>query len=346
MKDDQKNDRNTDEELYTNLIEDSRKEIKDAYSFSDEEQKRIVKIGRNNAKLTNIMVSLAILLLIIPVMTLCTYIYYASGGKANNLIDVAAKTIYVTQPNISVEEMEIEEDIGFFSMHILMDIYKTIGKEDYKAGDYDIYFGLDNPTYAKINYYLDRPLPELPTVETEILSHPEAPIHFNVKEEWDILKELPDGTVSEIYVSLSELMEAEDLMESISSESEVELRWFAVDTGLEEKQMNSEELPISPIGYPAQIDTTTWSPFDGSEQTNEEVFIDILELLKDNEEVAETVAKEKVLEISDRLDYLKKNGIKVYGAVITGPTPELRKLEQMKKIRAMKVGEVKLWNWR
>jgi Sigma factor regulator C-terminal len=136
-----------------------------------------------------------------------------------------------------------------------------------------------------------------------------------------------------------------DALEKLVPE-ETEVRWLAVDTGLEAKQVDSEEVPITSIGYPAQIDMTTWSPFNGRDQSNEEVFIDILELLEKNEDMAEKVSRAKSLEIKKRLSYIKENGIKVYGAVITGPTPELRKLETINKIRGVKVGEVKLWNWK
>ncbi|MEH7011380.1 anti-sigma factor C-terminal domain-containing protein [Neobacillus niacini] len=344
MKDEHNKDRENDENLYKAFLKETKQEFTSTYSLSEDEQRKIVKDGRNTARITNIMISLAILLLILPIMTLFTYMYYGFGGKANNLIDVAAKTIYVTEPNMSLEEIEIEDDIGFFSMRLLFDVYKRIGKEDYKAGDYDIYFALDKPSFPKKNYFLERPLVEIPSVETETLLHPKALIPFNPQEEWNMLNGLPDGSVAEVYVSLSDLMEPDDLKKIMPAETE--LRWFAVNTGMEEGQTDKEGVPITPIGYPAQIDTTTWSPFNGREQSNEEVFMDILALLEKNEDVAEKVARAKSLEIKDRRAYLRENGIQIYGAVITGPTPELRKLEQIKEIRAMKVGEVKLWNWK
>lgn len=275
-------------------------------------------------------------------MTLLTYGYYAFGGKANKLIDVAVKTIYITEPNTSLEEMEIEDEIGFFSMNIFFDVFKRIGKEDYKAADYDIYFALDQPSFPKKNVYLERPLPELPSAETESLVYPKNSITFQKEREWNILKQLPDGTVAEVYLSLSDVMEPEELEDIIPAD--MEIRWLAVDSGIEKKAVDSEGIPIGPIGYPAQIDTSTWSPFNGRE-SNAKVFLEILSLLEKNEQVAETVARAKSLEIGERLAYIEENGIKVYGAVVTGPTPQLRELEQIKEIRAMKVGEVKLWNW-
>ena len=343
MKDHHSKNRDKDDELYKTFLSETKQELKDTHSFSEEEQRKILKVGRNTARNTTIMISLAILLLIMPVLTLMTYMYYGFGGKADQLIDIVSKTVYVTEPNTSLEEMEIEDEIGIFSMHVLFDTYKRIGKEDYKAENYDVYFGLDQPDFPKKNSFLERPLPKGYSVEVERLLHPDATIPFDEDGEWEILKNLPDGTVAEAYVSLTELMEPDDLEKLVPEETEV--RWLAVDTGLEAKQVDSEEVPITSIGYPAQIDATTWSPFNGRDQSNEEVFIDILELLEKNEDMAEKVSRAKSLEIKQRLAYIKENGIKVYGAVITGPTPELRKLETINKIRAVKVGEVKLWNW-
>ncbi|WP_121614469.1 anti-sigma factor [Mesobacillus foraminis] len=344
MTDEQSENFEKEESIYKAFLSDSKRESENNLSFSEDEQRKIINTGKNTARITNIMISLAVLLLIIPVMTLVTYMYYSLGGEANRLIEVAGKTIYVTEPNISLEEMEIEHDIGFFSMNIFFDVYKRIGKDTYKVGNYDIYFALDKPSFPKKNTLLERPLPEIPQVETEILLHPKANVPFNRDSEWEILKGLPNGTVAEVYVSLNKLMKPEDLKSILQTDTEI--RWLAVDTGLEAKQVDSEGVPITPLGYPAQIDSTIWSPFNGREQNNEEVFKDILSLLEKNEDVAEKVARAKSLEIKERLAYIEENGIKVYGAVITGPTSELRKLEQISEIRAMKVGEVKLWNWK
>jgi hypothetical protein len=331
-----------DESIYQQLISNSRIEMEQIHGLSDEGQKKIIQSGKNRARMTNIMISLACLLFILPVLTLGTYLYYAIGGRANHLMDVAAKTIYVTEPNMSVEEMELEEDIGIFSMDIMFDVFKRIGSEDYKAGEYSIHFYLDQPNFPKKEWKLDRPLAEVQMPETEVMVHPKNDVPFDTQSQWDLLKGLPDGTVSEVYLSFSKIMRPKEVEELLSMD--VESRWYAVNSGLESKGFDKEGLPVSPIGYPSQIDTTTWSPFNGRE-SNEKVFLDILKLLAKKEEVAVKVARAKSLNLDERISYIEKNGIEVYGAVVTGPTAELRKLEQIKDIRAMKVGEVKLWNW-
>lgn len=338
---DEKNKFENEEDAYQSYLKDSLNGMKDWQPYTNEAQTEIVQIGKQRARKTNIMISLAILLLIVPIMTLATYLYYGIGGRANNLIDVVTNTIYVTEPNMSLERLNLEDDIGFFSMNITFDVFKRIGKEDYKAGNYDIDFILDQPNFPKKNLLLERPLAENPSEETEVMVHPDANPRFSTKDNWDILKKIPDGTVAEVYVSLDHVMKPEELRKSLPKG--MDLRWLAVDTGLESKQVDDEGVPITPLGYPAQSDSTTWSPFKNGD--NEKVFIDMLTMLKKNEDVAEKVARAKSLSLNSRLAYIKANGIKVYGAVITGPTEELRKLEGLKEIKELKVGEVKLWNW-
>ncbi|MFE8696074.1 anti sigma factor C-terminal domain-containing protein [Cytobacillus sp. FJAT-53684] len=333
-----------DKELYQSFLNESMQDYGKSHIIPKKNQKRLIKAGRNHALRTNIMISLAVLLLIVPVLTLSSYLYYAFGGKANHLIDIATKTIYVTEPNMSLEEMELEEDIGFFTMNVYFDVFKWIGKEDYKAGAYSVRFALSNPNIPERDMKLERPLPNIGGMETDMLYHPDGPYGKTAYSDWDILKHLPDGTVGEIYLSLDRLMKPEEIEKQLGNK--VEVRWVAVDTGLEDKSLYEAEYSVAPIGYPLQIDSTTWSPFNGRDKSNEEVFLDILHFLAKDEKTAEKISRARSLVLKERIPYIEKNGIHVYGAVVTGPTSELRKLKDNDWIRTMKVGEVKLWNWK
>ncbi|WP_042349199.1 anti-sigma factor [Bacillus massiliigorillae] len=330
-----------DEEIYNELMKETIS-IMNEQSLTDAGQAKIVQTGKNMARITTVLLSVAFLLMIFPLLLLSSYVYYAVGGKATTLMDVVSKTIYVTEPNVSVEEMEFEQTIGVFSMKLDFDLFKKIGNEEYNIGDENIQFDFSAPRFPKKHLHLDRPLPEIPVRENEILFHPKVPLQYDPKIEWTKLKGLPDETMSEAYVSLSSVMNKKDLQSALPPK--VELRWLAVDTGIEEEQIGEKWNPYTALGYPAQVDTTTWSPFNGREQTNEEVFVDILRFLEGYEDEVTKLARAKVMSIKERRQYVEKKGIKVYGAVVTGPTSEIRKLEAMKEVRAVKLGEVKLWN--
>lgn len=46
-----------------------------------------------------------------------------------------------------------------------------------------------------------------------------------------------------------------------------------------------------------------------------------------------------------RLTYLKKNGIQVYGAVVTGPIRELEKITKLSEFHHFQLNRVETWNW-
>ncbi|MBW7460326.1 anti-sigma factor C-terminal domain-containing protein, partial [Paenibacillus sepulcri] len=53
----------------------------------------------------------------------------------------------------------------------------------------------------------------------------------------------------------------------------------------------------------------------------------------------------KAANLEDRYSYLMKNGVKLYGAVLTGPTKELLKLKQESELDTPLVGSTDWWNW-
>lgn len=326
---------------YLNKVQEAINEFEEKSLFSEKEQQLIIRRGKMEARFTNILYSLTILLLIIPITTLGSYLYYGIGGKANNLIEVMDKTIYVTKPNVSLEEMEIDSNIGFFNMDLSYDLYKRVGKKDVRIGDSTAHFAFSTPSFPETNFITDKPLTEYRDKEKEVLFHPFRAIPYSMEQDKTVLKGLPDGTVTEVFVSFDKLYTEEALLKAFPKD--VDLLWLAVDTGLEEKNLSSDGDYISPIGYPAQEDPDNWSPFN-QEEKNSKQFMDILTFLSKNEETAESIA-EKPLALHERIAYLQISGIHIYGAVVTGPKESLVKLQDNSMIKGMKIGEVRLWNW-
>ncbi len=50
-------------------------------------------------------------------------------------------------------------------------------------------------------------------------------------------------------------------------------------------------------------------------------------------------------QVEERYRYLQEKGVRLYGAVLTGPTKELLKLKDEKSITAAFVGQIDWWNW-
>ncbi|WP_342598150.1 anti sigma factor C-terminal domain-containing protein [Psychrobacillus sp. FSL H8-0483] len=331
------------DKAYENLINGAKKEI-DVQNFhiSEEQQQKIMKWGKMRAKWTTVVTILAILLLILPVLTLFSFGYYAIGGRANELIEVADKTIYLTEPNVSVAEREVETTMGIFSMDVHLNLEKKVGKDTIRFGEFSVPFLFNNAEQPVSEYRVDSPPKKIPYFNDELI-HPKAPLPYAEGDEWEKLQGLPEGTVAEAYISFDKEYLVEEI-EQLFAGKEMELRWYAVYTGNEDIQMADNGVYVSPIGFPAQIDPDQWSPFNG-EESNEKVFLDSMKYLQKHEDVATMVARSKELDLTKRVQYVEQNGIKIYGAVVTGPTKEIMKLQEESFVRGMKRGEVRLWNW-
>ncbi|MEH7464228.1 anti-sigma factor C-terminal domain-containing protein [Bacillus thuringiensis] len=120
--------------------------------------------------------------------------------------------------------------------------------------------------------------------------------------------------------------------------------WYAVDTGLEKKRGKHDGYYVAPIGFPADIISNLEGPFSNA-TPHEKQFVNILKSLQKHEKLAEEIARAKTLELPKRIAYVEKNGIKSYGAVITGPKEEIVKILENEHVRKWKVGESRLWNW-
>lgn len=311
--------------------------------LTPEKVSKILKNSIRNARFSLVAYILMILLLIYPIMTMASYIYFGWGGKAEDLINVAIETVYITEPNVSLEEMQIEENIGLFTLDVNMDLYKRVGKNDIKLGNWEVTYQLDDAEFPKRNYISENAPGEIPYFDTKKLYHPEATITNSDSDAWDTLERLPEGTVTEVYISLNELKYPENI-DSVTEGHDVEWRWYAIDTGLEASGKSLEGGYLTPVGYPAQPDADGWSPYS-SRKSNDEQFTESLHFLSNYEKQAVDIAHAKWLNLNHRINYIEKNGLKTYGGVVTGPTNEILKLKDNESIRTIFIGEVRLWNW-
>jgi hypothetical protein len=300
-----------------------------------------LKRAINSSKWRLILSTLTVLLLIVPTCYMMTYAYYAFGTKSTTLMDVTSKTLYVTEPNTTLEEMEFDMEFSLFSMNLTFEQQKQIGDEFYPAKDYELQFIFNDLVKNKTYSHLEKIYPKYPTETNQWLAHPKQLVEFNSAKEWRVLSGLPEETVVEAYISLTNLYSVEQVENSMSN---IDLTWAAIYTGTEETMLSKDGDVVSPIGYPVQPDQTYWSPFRDS-ISHEETFLNMLKELKPYEDIAVEVSPHKNLELEERIDYIEKNGFKTYGVVVTGPKSEIEKLKNSELVRHMKLGEVKLWNW-
>ncbi|KGP91070.1 anti-sigma-M factor yhdL [Pontibacillus chungwhensis BH030062] len=324
-------------------------------SFLDEQEEEdhteinsqeVIRKGWFHQRFSIIATVLTILLLIIPLLGLSSKIYYV--GKASDLVDLTTKTVYLTEPNVTVGEGQLDVNDHFFNMSFTMDLYKQVGGEKVRIGEWDVLYDLnrvDYPDYPNRNYVIENPPLDIPRPEEKKLYHPDE---YAPSSGWDQLEQLPDGTVAEVYISFDQLYRESDIKELLG-QMRTDWQWFAVNTGLEQNGKSVEGGYMTPIGYPSESNARDWSPREGIDDrgnSNEEQFLRVMKELEDYEQQATDIARTKWLDLKERNDYLDENGVEVYGAVITGPVEELLSLKERREIRNMKVGEVRLWNYK
>ncbi|MDC2866826.1 anti-sigma factor [Bacillus sp. BP-3] len=311
--------------------------------FAEEKQDQALKKGRNRARFTNICLVLTFLLCIQPILYIATMVYYNfSPTNASEIRKVTKQTLSITEPNVYMKERYMKQTLLPFSLQLQFDLSKRVGKKDVRIGTENIHYLFSTPKKVNRNYTIDEPIPEVQYKDNEVLFHPDNYYtSYDSGNEREVLQGLPKESVVEVYVSFRELLSIQTVNETFKN---VDVVWYAVDTGLEKKRGKHDGYYVAPIGFPADIISNLEGPFS-NETPHEKQFVNILKSLQKHEKLAEEIARAKTLELPKRIAYIEKNGIKSYGAVITGPKEEIEKILENEYIRKWKVGETRLWNW-
>lgn len=169
---------------------------------------------------------------------------------------------------------------------------------------------------------------------------------------WQALDILPEGTVAEMALSFREVYSI-DQVKDMLDEFDLDITWYALATGTEGTSRDHREplstndgawgMPDLPLHMLSQNSTVS----DEDIALREEYFLESMKFLVANEKIARRVYQgnpQKLL-LEQRYQYIKDNGIQVYGVVVTGPTKELLKLQNLESVHSPALGDVGLWNW-
>ncbi len=276
------------------------------------------------------------------ILAICIFIYMIGGVlsafyfQANNdkrlkeIRDVPSLALEATIPNSRVMGGGTSVE-AFFRTNSQFDLVKTIGKKEMPLGTIETSsflssLNITNQSWVNMHYQ-----PNIHFV------HPKIKQGDYLKEAskkvWDILAKVHEGTVAEVAISFDKpytLQELEPLLYGVFEAQELPPTpvWYALDTGQE--RINEEDFILSVdefIGFPEHIG------FLDDETEN----------LKTLNKVAMLPAGQ--LNLDKRYKYVKDNGVKVYGIVITGPSKELLKLQNSPHVRYATLGDIEVWNW-
>ncbi|HDR7794981.1 TPA: anti-sigma factor [Bacillus luti] len=238
---------------------------------------------------------------------------------------------------------------AFFRTNSQFDLVKTVGKKEMPLGTIETSSFLSsvkitNKPWVNMHYQ-----PNIHFVHPKIQQSDD--LKESTKKVWNTLAKVHEGTVAEVAISFDKaytLQELESLLYSVFEAQELPPTpiWFALDTGQE--RINEDDFILSRsdfIGFPEHVrflDDET-----NKLKTQEDKVIEMMRILSTQKKTVSTVTRlsEKELKLDKRYKYVKDNGVKVYGIVITGPSKELLKLQNSPHVRYATLGDIEVWNW-
>lgn len=314
---------------------------------------KIIKRGKWKARMNTVFSVLVIFILVTWAGNIFNSVYFGEGdpSRADTYGDVASFAIMVTHPNVSVHVTG--SMAGYFSYEFTGEMKKQIGSERYTIGQFELPFRLGLPGILQMKWSDDHP-------KTGYFNSPDNPVDMDMQHDWNKLEKLPEGTVAETYLSFDQYFTTDEILKHFEGKN-LEPVWFAVDAGQQES--------YDPIGFPYQpmwhhddltiishkeektrfgktvLQSGTYPAVDdyGSSELRNENFIKTLRLLRDYPTIASKV--NPFVKFDQITEYVETNGVKIYGAVVTGPTKELLKLKKESWVKGIQVSDARLWNW-
>lgn len=321
-------------------------------------EKKIIRRGKWKARITNTFTVISAFLIFMIISSILTAIFYGTGDRGEIYRDVVSSALAVSQPNTMVHLSSGTNP--FFTMNLTGKIQRQVGDDRITVGDYTMKFLLGWARLYSYSWTDERSGGGFYFVYPE--ENQSAENRMYNSREWKILEKLPEGTVGEAYLSFDRLFTTDELLKRFEHKN-LEPLWFAADTGPHKLYPdNLLGFPYRPIWHASDMKViqeskkkswfggvtsrTSTSPSIesyGDGELRNENFLKTLHLMQEYKLIAKKVIP--FIDLDDSIKYLEKNGVKLYGAVVTGPVKELLKLQEEAWISHMQVGEVRLWNW-
>ncbi|NWK70992.1 anti-sigma factor [Bacillus paramycoides] len=294
------------------------------------------------------------------ILAICIVIYMIGGvlsafyfqadndKRLKEIRDVPSLALEATIPNSRVMGGGTSVE-AFFRTNSHFDLVKTVGKKEMSLGTVETKSFLSSVEVTNKSWMNTFYQPKL------FFVHPKTKQGDYLKEAskkvWDTLAKVHDGTVAEVAISFDKsytLQELEPLLYSVFEVQELPPTpvWYALDTGQEKTNVEDYILHSGEaIGFPEHVrflDNET-----DRQKTPEDKVIEMMRILSTHKKTVSKVSMlhESELNLDKRYEYVKDNGVKVYGIVITGPSKELLKLQNSPHVRYATLGDIEVWNW-
>lgn len=303
---------------------------------------------KNRLQMFGFILSICIVIYVIGGILSAFYFQTNNDKRLEEIRSVPSLAIEATLPNSRVTGGGTSVE-AFFRTNSHFNLVKTVGKKEISLGTLETSSFLSSVNVLNKSWMNTFYQPKLFFVHPK--TEPGDYLKESSKKVWDTLTKVHEGTVAEVAISFDKLYtlkELEPLLYSVFGAQEMPPTplWYALDTGQE--RINEENFILSGsdfIGFPEHIrfldDETE------NQKTQEGKVIEMMRILSTHKKTVSKVAMlpENELNLDKRYQYVKDNGVKVYGIVITGPSKELLKLQNSPHVRYATLGDIEMWNW-
>jgi len=323
---------------------------------TDRQQRRWMQRAKWRNRLSSALNLLAIFIVLSILSGISTSVYYAVGGSSSvvhRLPDVLSTAVGMTMPNLNVGSGGVQSGV-YFNLSMDYEMTKRVGHRSQSQGTLkaDMRFHLlsvkrqwTKGSYQSELYFK---FPGTPGVLDE---EQRRYVKETDDQVWKALEMLPEGTVSELAISLDDLYSLDEVY-AMFGKYDMDIIWYAFDTGQEERIGNLGSYLHGGSGGLWGISDQLLLKYAegngfavlGDAPVKERAFLRALETLQADERwVRKVVTVDPMLQ--ERIDYVREHGVRSYGIVVTGPTKELLKLREQPHVTRPALGETDWWNW-
>ena len=323
-------------------------------------EKKLVKQGKKRSLVANVFSTVTLLFGVWIVGMILSGLYYGWNGmdRMENTQEALQVAIQTTLPNVQTESFATESTSPF-RMRQRTHLIRQIGNDRIDLGELTAHY-----LFTRLNVVSELPLSmrsNSPSFMTPTGDPVEAEERFwNVEGAFIPLEQLPEGTMAELYLSFTQTMTMEELFELFRGR-DLEINWMAVDIGSESGGFSTR------IGIPGESYLlrsnfeTVSSTSEGRITTNlsfishperfgdvafrESEFLTALAIMQAHPSITRHFFRSPELTFDEAVEYIHKNGIYIYGAVVTGPRNDLLELRNEEWIAHAQVREVRFLNW-
>jgi len=310
---------------------------------------------RSRMNITVILLSAFILLTALSGIT--TGLLYGLGGSSSTveqLPKVLRTAVGMTVPNLNLNSGGVNTGF-YFNLSMEYKMSRKVGRQEELSGILhgDMRFGLLNVKREwfgggyQSNLFIAYPDASGATADEGRQYERERD-----EEVWEALDMLPEGTVSELAVSLDAAYPLEEIY-AMFENYDMDIVWYAFDTGLEQSSAKpgnylsgwsgelwgmSSNLMLEYANYSDGLQV--W----GDGPAKEQAFLQGLKELQKHEKWVRKIVH-VAPKLEERIEYVSEHGARSYGLIVTGPTKELLKLREHDHVTRPALGETDWWNW-